>query len=74
MKTVRPGVGGPKQQYASGLNYLFRRVGQAVGSPALTGSLVAFGDVVTPILAVTGAFTGAYDATVAAQCALGVLE
>ncbi|HEV8640828.1 MAG TPA: kelch repeat-containing protein [Methylomirabilota bacterium] len=74
VKATRVGVGGPKQPYASGLNALSRGLGRAVGRPALTGALVAVGDIATPILAVTATFTGAYDATILAQCALGVIE
>ncbi len=73
-KSMRAGIGGSQQRYASGLNYVFRKVGRAVGSTALTGSLVAIGSALTPTLALSGAFMGAYDATIFTQCLLGVLD
>jgi hypothetical protein len=67
-------IGGTKNRYASGLNYLFRRVANAVGSPKLKGTLTGVGNKVTPALAVPGAFTGGYNVSVALQCATGVLN
>jgi len=60
--------------YASGLNWAFRRIAQAVGSPALQRSLVAIGDQLTPALAVAGAFISGYNASIWVQCQLGVLN
>jgi RHS repeat-associated protein len=74
VKATRTEVGGPKQAYASGMNAVFRRVGRAIGSRALTGTLVTIGNVATPVLAVTGTFLGAYDATILLQCSLGIIE
>jgi len=74
IKATRTGFGGPKQAYASGLNAVFRRVGRAAGSRALTGTLIAIGDAATPVLAVTGTFLGAYDATIFAQCRLDIIK
>ncbi len=73
-KAQRVGIAGGGQGYASGLNYIGRRIGQAFGSPALTGALVAVGDVATPVLAVTGSFISGYNATIIAECLLGVIE
>jgi len=67
-------IGGTKNRYASGLNYVFRRAADAVGSPTLKGRLTSIGSRVTPALAVTGAFTGGYNLSVAIQCATGVLN
>jgi RHS repeat-associated protein len=61
---------GRPQKYASGLNWVFRRV--STGS--VRGALTAVGDVVTPALAVTAVFTASYDLSIAAQCASGVLK
>ena len=73
-KAARTGIGGAKQEYASGLNRVFRQIGRAAGSPLLTGALIGIGDVLTPALAVTGAFTTAYNGTIIAQCLAGILE
>ncbi len=67
-------IGGTQNRYASGLNYVFRRAADAVGSSSLKGTLTRFGSRVTPPLAVVGAFTGGYNLSIAAQCGLGVLE
>jgi RHS repeat-associated protein len=61
---------GRPQKYASGLNWVFRRV--STGS--IRGALTAVGDVATPVLAVTAVFTATYDLSIAAQCASGVLK
>ena len=61
---------GSPQPYASGLNWAFRRI----SSGGLRGTLVSIGNKVTPVLAITAVFTGAYDLTIAAQCASGVLK
>ena len=73
-KVARTGIGGSKQEYASGLNRVFRQIGRGTGSLALTGALVGIGDILTPALAVTGAFTTAYNGTIIAQCLAGILE
>ena len=73
-KAVRTGIGGSRQEYASGLNRVFRQIGRAAGSPVLTGALIGIGDVLTPALAVTGAFVTAYNGTIIAQCLAGLLE
>jgi RHS repeat-associated protein len=62
------------QPYASGVNYGFRAFGRAIENPALGRSLTKFGDKATPALAVFGAFTGAYNATIYLQCRGGLLE
>jgi hypothetical protein len=67
---TRTGIGGPKQAYASGLNWVFRKV---FSGPGL-GAAIKVGDKVTPALAVTGTLTGSYNATIAAQCLAGILE
>ena len=57
------------------MNWGFRRFGDAIGNPRLGRRLVqTVGNRATPVLAVTGAFMTAYNAMIAAQCALGVLE
>lgn len=38
------------------------------------GPLIRVGDKISPALLVFGAFTGAYNGTIEAQCALGVIE
>ena len=73
-KAARTGIGGSKQEYASGLNRVLRQTGRGTGSLALTGALVGIGDILTPALAVTGAFTTAYNGTIIAQCLAGILE
>jgi RHS repeat-associated protein len=73
-KASRTGVGGGGQPYASGLNFIFRRFADLVGSSALKGALVDIGDALTPPLALLGAFTAGYNASILAQCALGVLD
>jgi RHS repeat-associated protein len=62
---------GRPQPYASGLNWVFRRV--STGS--VRGTLTAIGGrVLTPAFAVTAVFTGTYDLSIAAQCASGILK
>ncbi|MGH9766052.1 MAG: RHS repeat domain-containing protein [Blastocatellia bacterium] len=61
---------GTPQPYASGLNWVFRRI----SSGSVRGVLTSIGNRVTPVLAVTGAFTASYDVTIAAQCASGLLK
>ncbi len=65
---------GKPQPYASGLNATFRFAGDLAGSPSLKGTLVGIGDKATPALAVTGAFTGSYNATIMVECGCGVIK
>jgi hypothetical protein len=62
---------GNPQEYASGLNYVFRRLSRG----AVRGRLTTIGGrVLTPAFAVTAVFTATYDLSIAAQCASGVLK
>src|SRR2546421_1151233 len=61
VKGASAGVGGPKQPYASGLNFVFRRL--ATG--AASGALTAVGDTLTPVLSSVGAFTTGYNLSAA---------
>jgi hypothetical protein len=72
-KGVRPGMLGTTEEYASGMNWVFRRTAQAFGSPGAQRVLVGFGSKVTPFLAVTGAFTLGYNATIEVECLAGIL-
>jgi hypothetical protein len=69
-KASRSGIGGTTKAYASGLNWFFRHTAGA----SVKGDLIKFGDKATPILSSIGAFTAGYNASVAAQCALGVIQ
>lgn len=69
LKATRSGVGGPHPARASGLNRLSRAV-----FGRFAGPLIRVGDKVSPVLTVVGAFTAAYNGTIEAQCALGVIE
>ena len=60
--------------YASGLNRLFRTKLFRDGADKVRPGLIAFGNKATPILAVAGAGTLAYNSTIMVQCALGVIE
>lgn len=60
------------QPYASGMNWVFRRVAQGLGSPALQRSLVGAGNVATKAFAPIGAFTLSYNATIGVECAFGM--
>lgn len=71
-KATRGGVGGTSNPYASGFNMAARALGRAFRSPTLFRQPVAIGDRVTPVAAVFGAFTGAYNATIDVQCRLGL--
>ena len=61
------------QAYGSAMNWAFRRIGNAAGNPALKKSLTKFGDKATPALAVFGAFTAGYNASIYVQCRQGLL-
>jgi RHS repeat-associated protein len=61
------------QAYGSAMNWTFRRIGNAAGNPALKKSLTKFGDKATPALAVFGAFTAGYNASIYVQCRQGLL-
>jgi len=65
---------GRGEDYASGMNWVFRRVAQLVESPRLQSILVGVGDKITYPTALVGAFTAGYNASILAQCALGVLK
>ncbi len=67
-------IGGTTNRYGSGLNYVFRRVADSVGSSTLKGTLTKIGNRITPPLAIVGAFTAGYNLSVAVQCGLGVLN
>jgi hypothetical protein len=51
-----------------------REIGQTVGSPRLTRVFVGVGDRLTPVLAVIGVFTLAYNTTIDIQCRIGAIE
>ena len=61
---------GKPQPYASGLNWVFRRI----SSGSVRGVLTTVGGAITTGLAVTAAFTAGYDLSIAAQCAAGILK
>lgn len=61
---------GRPQPYASGLNWVFRRISRG----AVRGTLTTIGGAVSNSLAVTAVFTGTYDLSIAAQCASGILK
>jgi RHS repeat-associated protein len=62
---------GKPQPYASGINWVFRRMSKG----GVRGALTAIGGrVLTPAFAVTAVFTGSYDLSIAAQCASGILK
>lgn len=69
-KAQRSGIGGSKVKTASSLNWFFRRT----ASPTTKGALIKFGTRATPILGGIGAFTAGYNASVAAQCGLGIIR
>jgi len=72
-KSKRVGAGAPKNPYASGINWVGRRIADLVGSPKLKGVLVRVGDKVTLPLAFVGAFTAGYNLSIEVQCLLGFL-
>jgi RHS repeat-associated protein len=74
LKATRVGVGGPKQSYASGFNWIGRNLARAAGRPDLIGKVNAIGNNVTPVLAGGAVFTMSYNATIWVQCFLGVLR
>jgi hypothetical protein len=69
-KSSRVGVSGATERYASGLDWVFRRI---LSAPALKAA-ISVGNKATPALAVTGTLTASYNATIAAQCLAGILE
>lgn len=69
-KARRVGVGGTTGRYASGVNWIFRRI---LSGPTLKTALKV-GSRATPPLAIAGTFTASYNATIAAQCLAGILE
>ena len=73
-KSMRAGIGGTSNRYASGFNMIGRNLGKAVGSPKVTGAVVKVGNKVTPVLAVIGAFSFGYNSTIYAQCLVGTLK
>lgn len=69
-KALGKPLGGP-QKYASGINWVFRRLSRG----SVRGTLTTIGGrVLTPAFAVTAVFTGTYDLGIAAQCASGILK
>ncbi|HEX6880735.1 MAG TPA: RHS repeat-associated core domain-containing protein, partial [Terriglobales bacterium] len=78
MKATFAGTGGPKAAYASGMNFLFRRVGQTFGALTgnykLTRSLTNFGNKASPVLAVFFVATFSYNVSTFVQCQASVLE
>ena len=74
---------GTTNLYASGLNMISRRVLREAASRDLISAgtrqtllrgALGVGDRVTPVLAVVGAFTLAYNTTIDVQCRMGVIE
>ena len=61
---------GQPQPYASGLNWSLRRM----STGALRGGLTRVGNIAGPVLSGIGAFTAGYNASVAAQCGLGIIR
>ena len=73
-KLSRPFWQGQGTDYASGMNWAFRRIAQTFKSPELQRVLVSIGDDATIPFAVFGAFITGYNLSIAAQCAIGVLK
>lgn len=73
---VRKGRGalGTTNRYASGFNMVGRTLARSIGRKDLVRSVTKVGDMLTPALALTGAFTLAYNTTIGAQCLMGGLE
>ncbi|MDT8436700.1 MAG: RHS repeat-associated core domain-containing protein [Gemmatimonadota bacterium] len=65
---------GTKNPYASGFNMAGKSFVRAIGRPNLIAGVDAIGKRLTPVLAVTAAFTAAYNATIDIQCRLGLIE
>jgi hypothetical protein len=68
-KATQTTLGRP-QPYASGLNWAFRRM----STGAVRGGLTQVGNIAGPVLSGIGAFTAGYNASVAAQCGLGIIK
>lgn len=65
--------------YASGINMVTKDINRGLGFPRIAGSplgkyLTPIGTKVSPILAVTGAGTLAYNVTTDIQCSCGVID
>jgi RHS repeat-associated protein len=60
--------------YASGINMLAKDVSRISGFPSVFKAIRPIGDKATPVLAVTGAGTFAYNATIDIQCACGIID
>jgi len=83
LKATRTGAGGSVNPYASGFNMAGRAIVRT-GGRALklsnsaigrgVGYVNAVGDKVSPVLAIIGAFTLAYNTTIDIQCRLGILQ
>jgi RHS repeat-associated protein len=71
-KIRRPRMLGTRQTYASGMDWAFRRVFRS--RPGFLRVALRFGDKATPALWIAGLFTLSYNATIAVECAIGVLE
>lgn len=82
---IRKGGGslGTTNRYASGLNMISRTVLRGVANrglisagtrQALVRGATTVGNRVTPALAVTSAFTLAYNTTINVQCSMGIIE
>mgnify|MGYP001209218487 CR=1 FL=1 len=68
------GALGTKNAYASGFNMIGRTIARNTGRRELIGTVTKVGDKVTPILAVIGVGTAAYNITTDVQCRLGLIE
>ncbi len=79
-KARRTGVGGSGNRYASGFNAIGRQIARVASKEfgldqgVLVGKVIKYGDKVTPVLAVSGVFTGFYNLAIAAQCLGGNLK
>jgi hypothetical protein len=65
---------GTSNAYASGFNMIGKDVVRSLQRPDLVGTVVRWGDRITPPLALFGAFTLAYNTTIDIQCRVGFLE
>jgi RHS repeat-associated protein len=69
-KLAGPRLWGGGPDYASGMNWVFRRFTRG----GARGTLTSFGNYASPIIAILGAFVSGYNASIWTQCTLGVLE
>lgn len=60
--------------YASGINMIGKDASRITGYPGIFRFIRPIGDKVTPVLAVTGAFTLSYNVTTDIQCACGLID